>query len=79
MQTFVLRSCSSKGPSSRDVENGARLFLASFWLALRTLIFFGFYMNHNKEVKSLTFWKGSEVSQVVVSLVECQSWITILD
>ena len=26
--------------------------------------FLGFYMNHNKEAKSLTFWRGSEVGQV---------------
>ena len=25
----------------------------------------GFYMNHNKEAKNLTFWTGSEVSQVL--------------
>ena len=37
--------------------------LAFFWLALRTLTFLGFYMNYNKEAKSLTFWRGSEVSQ----------------
>ena len=36
--------------------------LAFFWLALRTN-FLGFYMNHNEEAKSLTFWRGSEVSQ----------------
>ena len=23
----------------------------------------GFYMNHNNEARSLTFWRGSEVSQ----------------
>ena len=38
-------------------------FLAFFWLALRTLTFWGFYMNYNKEAKSLTFRRGSEVSQ----------------
>ena len=32
--------------------------------------FLGFYMNHNKEAKSLTFWKGSEVSQVDRSRAE---------
>ena len=37
-----------------------------FWLALRTLTFLGFYMNCNKEAKSLIFWRGSEVSQVMV-------------
>ena len=26
--------------------------------------FLCFYMKHNKEAKSLTFWRGSEVSQV---------------
>ena len=30
--------------------------------------FLGFYMNHNKEAKSLTFWRGSEVSQVPLTL-----------
>ena len=37
--------------------------LAFFWLARRTFNFFGFYMNYNKEAKSLTFRRGSEVSQ----------------
>ena len=27
------------------------------------LDFLGFYMNHNKEARSLTFWRASEVSQ----------------
>ena len=36
---------------------------AFFWLALRTLTFGGFYMNCSKEAKSLTFRRGSEVSQ----------------
>ena len=36
-------------------------------LALSTLtLFLGFYMNHNKEAKSLSFRKGSEVSQVCI-------------
>ena len=30
---------------------------------LRALTFLGFYMNYNKEAKSLTFRRGSEVSQ----------------
>ena len=38
--------------------------LVFFWLALRTLTFWGFYMNYNKEAKSLTLRRGSEVSQV---------------
>ena len=41
-------------------------FWAFFWLALRTLTFGGFYMNYNMEAKSLTFRRGSEVSQVLV-------------
>ena len=43
-------------------------FWAFFWLALRTLTFGGFYMNYNMEAKSLTFRRGSEVSQVLVFL-----------
>ena len=39
------------------------LQLAFFWLALRTNVL-GFYMNYNEEAKSLTFRRGSEVSQV---------------
>ena len=39
------------------------LNLVFFWLALRTN-FLGVYMNYNKEAKSLTFRRGSEVSQV---------------
>ena len=39
-------------------------YLAFFWLALRTLTFSFFYMNYIKEAKSLTFRRGSEVSQV---------------
>ena len=30
----------------------------------------GFYMNYNEEAKSLTFWRGSEVSQEEVSRCE---------
>ena len=37
--------------------------MAFFWLALRTLTFLGFFLNWNKEAKSLTFRRGSEVSQ----------------
>ena len=37
--------------------------MAFFWLDLRTLTFWGFYMNHNKDAKSLTFGRGSEVGQ----------------
>ena len=38
--------------------------LAFFWLALRSLtLISGFYMNYNKEAKSLSFRRGSEVSQ----------------
>ena len=33
-------------------------------MALRTLTFWGFYMNHSKDAKSLAFWRGSEDSQV---------------
>ena len=33
-------------------------------LLLRALTFWGFYMDYNKETKSCTFWRGSEVSQV---------------
>ena len=45
----------------------ASFCLVFFWLALRTLTFWGFYMNYNKEAKSLTFRRGSEVSQVCFS------------
>ena len=38
-------------------------FLAFFWLDLRTLTFLGFYISYNKEANSLTFRRGSEVSQ----------------
>ena len=37
--------------------------LPFFWLALRTLTFGGSHMNYNKVAKSLTFGRGSEVSQ----------------
>ena len=40
--------------------------MAFFWLALRALtfgVFRVFYMNYNKEAKSLSFRRGSEVSQ----------------
>ena len=59
--------------------------LAFFWLALRTLTFWGFYMNYNKGAKSLTFWgfcmntnkgaksltvrRGSEVSQAIMPIM----------
>ena len=49
--------------SFEGIHNRLNWDLAFFWLALRTLIFLGFYMNHNMEAKSLTFWRGSEVSQ----------------
>ena len=38
-----------------DLENPYPFNLAFVWLALRTLTFWGFYMNCNKEAKSLTF------------------------
>ena len=38
-------------------------YFAFFWLALRTLTFLGFYINYNKAAESLTFRRGSEVSQ----------------
>ena len=42
------------------------VFLAFFWVILRTVTStFGFlYMNDNKEAKSLTVRRGSEVGQV---------------
>ena len=32
------------------------------------LNFLGFYMNYNKKAKSLTFRRGSEVSQVIIAI-----------
>ena len=44
-------------------SEGLLVFLAFFWLALRTLTFWVFYMNYDKEAKSLTFRRVSEVRQ----------------
>ena len=33
--------------------------------------FLGFYMSYNKEAKSLTFWRGLEVSQGTASRCQC--------
>ena len=44
---------------------GVYTVLAFFWLALRPY-FLGFYMKHSKEAKSLTFRRGSEVSQALL-------------
>ena len=45
-----------------------RFGLAFFWLALWTLTFWVSLCLYNKEAKSLTFRRGSEVSQVRVSI-----------
>ena len=41
---------------------------AFFWWALRTLNFLGFYTYYNKEAKSLSLRRGSEVSQATSCL-----------
>ena len=50
--------------TGRSMSLFIKIGWAFFWLALRTLTFLGFYMNYNKEAKSLNFRRGSEVSQV---------------
>ena len=45
------------------VGSGFGVLSGFLGLALRTLTFLGFCMNYTKEAKSLTFRRGSEVSQ----------------
>ena len=62
--------CGSSGAVSRSGGGlGFRVQdLAFFWLALRTLTFWVSIINYNKEAKSLTVRRGSEVSQEDITL-----------
>ena len=42
---------------------GSMVYLGVLLVGYEDFNFLGVYMNHNKEAKSLTFWRGSEVSQ----------------
>ena len=65
MGTWTLRGVQYPGLQTVNLLK-VDLVLAFFWLALRDFNFLGFYMNHNKGAKSLTFRRGSEVSQAVL-------------
>ena len=79
----TLRAFLAACPRTSDAAGETAMESSAYWWSLLGVLvadsldfnFLGFYMNYNKEAKSLTFRRGSEVSQVLLTASELCSYL----